>query len=103
MRPTVEKLFPSGDLMVSAVVFGQLIRPHSMNTKPQPWTYTSDSCGYMLFHDGKPQGGARTLGTATHTSDGRRRHWRHVKADREENAKTAKRICDERNAKITTP
>ena len=62
------------------------------------WTYTSDSCGYMLYKDGEPCGGARTLGTATHTSDGRRRNHRAIKADIEMHAATAKRICDQRNA-----
>lgn len=58
------------------------------------WTFTSDSCGYMLFRDGVCKGGARTMGTATHTSDGKRRHWKHVKADRKQHRETAKRICD---------
>ena len=62
------------------------------------WTYTYDSCGYMLFCDGKPQGGARTLGTATHTSDGRRRAWQHRRADLKANGETAKRECEKRNA-----
>lgn len=53
------------------------------------WTYTADSCGYMLFKDGVSQGGASTLGTATHTSDGRIRHW---------NQLYAKSVCDQRNA-----
>ena len=61
------------------------------------WTFTSDSCGYMLFKDGVPQGGVGTMGTATHTADGRRRHWKHIKADRKENFEQAKRICDENN------
>lgn len=64
----------------------------------QGWTYTSDSCGYMLFLDGIPQGGARTRGTATHTSDGRARHWKHRKADMKMHAETARRLCNERNA-----
>lgn len=63
------------------------------------WTFTSDSCGYMLYLDGKPQGGARTNGTATHTADGRVRHWKHRRADIKMHRDTAKRICDERNAK----
>lgn len=54
------------------------------------WTYTSDSCGYMLFKDGVAQGGARTLGTATHTSWGKRRHPANIKKDREMHAATAK-------------
>ena len=64
-----------------------------------PWTYTSDSCGYMLYRDSVPQGGARTLGTATHTADGRRRHWRHRTADSKMFAESAKRQCDVNNAK----
>ena len=64
-----------------------------------PWTYTSSSCGYMLYRDGVPQGGAGTLGTATHTADGRRRHWSHVKADIKMHAESAKRQCDVNNAK----
>ncbi len=62
------------------------------------WTYTYDSCGYMLYFNGKPQGGARTRGTATHTSDGRVRHWRHRRADLVMYKETAKRECDRRNA-----
>ncbi len=67
------------------------------------WTFTSDSCGYMLYYKGVPQGGVGTLGTATHTSDGRRRHWRHIAADRREHYDSAKRICDQRNQKGVTP
>ena len=63
------------------------------------WTFTSDSCGYVLFKDGVPQDGARTLGTRTHTSDGRRRHWKHVQADIKMYRETAQRLCAERNAK----
>jgi hypothetical protein len=65
------------------------------------WTFTSDSCGYMLFLDGKPQGGAGTRGTASHTIDGRVRHWKHRRADAAEYHDTAARICRERNAKGT--
>ena len=61
------------------------------------WTYASDACGYMLFKDGVAQGGARTLGTATHTSDGRRRHYKAVVKDRAMHRETAQRICTERN------
>ncbi len=61
------------------------------------WTFTSNSLGYLLYKDGKPQGGACTLGPATHTADGRRRHWRHVRADRLMFQEEAKRICDQRN------
>ena len=63
------------------------------------WTFTSDSLGYMLFLDGEPQGGARSIGTVSHTSDGRVRHWKHRKADAKMHYDTAKRICDERNKK----
>lgn len=58
------------------------------------WTYTSDSCGYTLFKDGVMQGGGRTLGTATHTADGRIRHWRHRRADSKMFRETAQRLCD---------
>lgn len=63
------------------------------------WTYTADSLGYMLFCDGLPQGGARSLGTVSHTSDGRVRHWKHRQADTKAHAETARRICNERNQK----
>lgn len=63
-----------------------------------PWTFTSDSCGYMLYRNGIPQGGARSLGTASHTSDGRVRHWKHRRADVKMHAETAQRECDRRNA-----
>ena len=69
-------------------------------TKPL-WTYTSDSCGYTLFLDGQQKEGARTLGTATHTSDGRRRNPKAIKADRKMHAETAARICAERNKETT--
>lgn len=61
------------------------------------WTYTSDSCGYMLYKDGNPVEGARTLGTRTHTSDGRRRARQNVRKDIAMHRDTAKRICEERN------
>ncbi len=67
------------------------------------WTYTSDSCGYMLYCDGAPQGGARTMGTATRTSDGRVRHWKHRRADIKENAETARRQCEINNAETRAP
>lgn len=62
-----------------------------------PWSFKSDSCGYMLYKDGVPQGGARTLGTSTHTSDGRLRSPKAISADRKMYAERAKQICDERN------
>ena len=62
------------------------------------WTYTSDSCGYMLFRNGIPQGGARILGTATHTSEGKIRHWKHRRADIKENAEIAQLLCNQKNA-----
>lgn len=61
------------------------------------WTYISDSCGYTLFKDGIMQGGARTLGTATHTSDGRRRSWQARKADMKMHREQAARQCAIRN------
>ena len=61
------------------------------------WTFTSDSCGYMLYKDGVAQGGAGTRGSATHTSDGRRRHPKHRIADTKMYRATAQRLCDERN------
>jgi hypothetical protein len=63
------------------------------------WTFTSDSCGYMLYRNGAPQGGARTLGTATHTSDGRIRTWQVRKADIKMHAETAARLCVEHELK----
>jgi hypothetical protein len=72
-------------------------------TATERWTYESDSCGYMLYFDGKPQGGARTLGTATHTSDGRVRHWKHRLADLKMHAETASRECERRNAEGRVP
>ena len=65
---------------------------------PERWTFTSDSCGYMLYLDGKPHGGARSMGTATHTEDGRRRSWQARQADARDNYETAKRECARRNA-----
>lgn len=69
-----------------------------MSTKPV-WTYTSNATGYMLFKDGIPQFGASTLGTATHTADGKRKAWQNIRADIKENAETAKRRCDDLNAR----
>ncbi len=63
------------------------------------WTYTSDSCGYMLYKDGVAQGGAATLGTATHTSDGRRRSPSVRRKDTEMHRATAQRLCAEHNQK----
>lgn len=65
------------------------------------WTFTSDSCGYMLFKDGVSQGGAATLGTATHTSDGRRRSSAVRRADSKMFAKTAQRLRDQYNQELT--
>lgn len=62
------------------------------------WTYTSTATGYMLYKNGVPQGGAGTLGTVSHTSDGRRKHWRNVQKDREMFAAQAKAQCDRNNA-----
>lgn len=63
-----------------------------------PWTFESDSCGYRLFENGELRGGAGTLGTATHTSDGRRRAWQHRRADARAYYETARRICEQKNA-----
>ena len=67
------------------------------------WTYRSDSCGYMLYFDGKPVRGARTNGTATHTSDGRRRHWKHVRADALMHSEQAATQCARLNAAKALP
>lgn len=61
------------------------------------WTFASNSQGYMLFKDGVAQGGAKTLGTAIHTSDGRRRSWQARQADVKMHHDTAERICAQRN------
>lgn len=63
-----------------------------------PWTFTSNSTGYMLYKDGVPMGGARTLGTATHTTDGRIRHWRNKRADIKMFADQGRTECARRNA-----
>ena len=63
------------------------------------WTFTSDSCGYMLYKSGTAQHGARTLGTPTHTSDGRRRSWQARKADIKMYRESAQRQCNVNNAK----
>ena len=68
------------------------------DTKNPLWTFTSSATGYMLFRDGKPQGGAGTLGTASRTADGRRKHWRNVQKDRVMHAETARRMCERNNA-----
>ena len=65
-------------------------------------TFTSGSCGYMLFKDGVAQGGASTLGTPTHTSAGKRKHPKTVAADRAMHRATAQRLCDEKN-KVEVP
>lgn len=70
----------------------------SHKRKTESWTFTSDSCGYTLYLDGKPQGGARTMGTATHTSHGRRRYWGHIRADVKMFREQAERVCAERNS-----
>lgn len=66
---------------------------------PKPaWTFTSCSTGYTLFKNGERQGGAGTLGTSTHTRDGRVRHWRHRRADAEMFKAAGQRECNVRNA-----
>lgn len=64
------------------------------------WTYTSNSCGYMLYKDGKPMGGAGTNSTPTHTKDGRIRHWQHRRADAKMFAEIGQRECDKRNKSL---
>lgn len=59
------------------------------------FTYESNSCGYMIKCDGKPLGGARTLGTRTRTSWGSRRSWQAVRADIAMHGETARRLCAE--------
>ena len=61
------------------------------------WTFTSDSCGYTLLHNGLPRGGAMTLGTATHTRYGKVKHWKHRRADAIMFQEQAQRECDRRN------
>lgn len=63
------------------------------------WTFTSDECGYMLFKDGKPQRGVRTRGTRTHTEDGKRRAWQHVRGDFKRYREEAQKECDRLNSK----
>ena len=59
------------------------------------FTYESDSCGYRIFCDGKPIGGATTQGTATHTSDGRRRSPQTTRKDAREHNDVAAWLCQE--------
>jgi hypothetical protein len=61
------------------------------------WTFTSDSRSYMLYKKGRMMGGAETLGTKTHTSDGRRRSWQAIRADRKMYAEMGRRECEARN------
>jgi hypothetical protein len=53
----------------------------------------------MLFKDGISQGGGGTLGTATHTSGGIRRHYKNRIADSKMYRESAQRQCDIENAK----
>ena len=45
------------------------------------FTYKATTIGYTVYYKGHPIGGAGTLGTATYTSDGRRRSAKAKKAD----------------------
>lgn len=67
--------------------------PTPQNKAAHVFTFESDSCGYMIKCDGKPIGGARSLGTATHTRGGMVRHWKHRQADRKMHFETAQRTC----------
>lgn len=62
------------------------------------WTYTADSLGYMLYKDGKPVRGARSMGSYSRTRDGRVRHWKHQIADAKMHKETAERECARLNA-----
>lgn len=64
------------------------------------WTFESNAQGYMLFQNGEPVGGAGTLGTATHASNGKRRHWRHVRANAKMFREEAERECVRRNTEM---
>lgn len=61
-------------------------------------TFTYNSTGYMIYRDGKPIGGVGTRGTASHTSDGRKRHWKHRRADLLMYRDQAQRECDRLDA-----
>jgi hypothetical protein len=62
------------------------------------FTYEYSSTGYRILVDGVTIGGASTRGTATHTSDGRRRSWQARQKDTQENKETAQRVCAELQA-----
>ena len=70
--------------------------------KKERWTFASDSCGYTLFLDGERMDGVGTMGTGTHTADGRIRHWRHRAADLKMYYEQAQRECERRNEKLFT-
>ncbi len=62
------------------------------------WTFTSDSCGYKIFCNGRFKYGGMTLGMATYTSDGKVKHWTVRRADVKMFHDIAKSECDRRNA-----
>lgn len=51
----------------------------------------------MIYFDGIPQYGTRSLGTATRTAYGRTKHWRNVQKDIAIHKETAARECERRN------
>lgn len=59
------------------------------------FTWQADSCGWTVYCNGKALGGARTLGTATRTADGRPKHWRNREKDIAMHRDTARRTCEE--------
>lgn len=64
-----------------------------MTRIPGPWTFTSNSDGYMFYFNGKPMGGAGTLARDRIKP----RHWRHVRADARANAEYCAAECSRRN------
>ena len=67
------------------------------------WTYSSNSCGYMLYYKDKAIMGAASGGTVTHTADGRVRHWRHRVADVKMYAQQAQAECARLNKAGAVP
>jgi hypothetical protein len=59
------------------------------------FTYEYSSTGYRILADGVCVGGAGTNGNASHTSDGRRRHWRNRIKDTQMFKEQAEQICKE--------
>ncbi len=61
------------------------------------------SHSYFVRHNSNGLGGGATRGTATHTSDGRRRHWKHIAADRKMFEESAIRIATDHYRKSLEP